>query len=260
MRIIVTATQADREPDEILNSFLAEAGLTYVARNRKALSLLCHENEADAVIVWKTEGPVLYSGADMEEFFFHPSMAKNRLSALRKMGLPDPFIDACALNSGQSFLDCTMGRGADSIVASHICGPGRVLGLESVFPVALVMKWGMRLYKSRMPWLDQAVHGIWVEYADHNDFLGQAGDDSYDVVYFDPMFRHPRHKSQAISPLRQLADHRPLEIAAIKEACRVARRRVVLKETFSSGEFERLGFQKVLGSHHNPINYGVIEI
>jgi len=260
MKIVVTTTQAGREPDDILNAFLAEAGLTFVPRNRKSLPLLCHDNEADAVIVWRAEGPVLYSGEDMEEFFFHPSMAKNRLSALRKLGQSDPFIDACALNSGQSFLDCTMGRGADSIAASYICGPGCVLGLESVLPVALVMKWGMRLYKSQMPWLDSAVHGIRVEYADHNDFLGQAADNIYDVVYFDPMFRHPRHKSQAISPLRQLADHRPLEISAIKEACRVARRRVVMKETFSSGEFERLGFQKILGSHHNPINYGVIEI
>jgi len=260
MKIIVTSTQAGREPDDILHAFLNESGLAFVPRNRKALPLLCHENVADAVIVWKTEGPVLYSGEAMEEFFFHPSMAKNRLSALRKRGLPDPFIDACALSSGQSFLDCTMGRGADSVVAGYICGPGCVLGIESVFPVALMMKWGMRLYQSQMPWLNDAVHSIRVEYADHRDFLAGAGDGSYDVVYFDPMFRHPRHKSQALSPLRQLADHRPLEAAVIEEACRVARRRVVMKETFSSGEFERLGFHKVLGSRHNPINYGVIEI
>lgn len=258
--IIVTTTQAGREPDAVMNSFLDESGFPYIPRNRKALPLLCREQEADAVIVWKAEGPVLYSGENMEEFYFHPSMAKNRLSALRKQGLPDPFIEACSLKSGDTLLDCTMGRGADCIAASYLCGPGNVLGLESVLPVALVMKWGMRLYKSRMPWLDDAVHGIQVEHADHNQYLMLAGDKSFDVVYFDPMFRHPRHKSQPISPLRQLADHRPLDLSAIKEACRVARSRVVLKETFSSGEFTRLGFEKILGSHHNPINYGVIEL
>ncbi|MGE5389901.1 MAG: class I SAM-dependent methyltransferase [Deltaproteobacteria bacterium] len=260
MNIIVTTTQACREPNDVLYSFLDESGLPFVPRNRKSLPVICREQGADAVIVWKAEGPVLYSGENMEEFYFHPSMAKNRLSALRKLGLPDPFLEACQIQRGDTVLDCTMGRGADSIAASYICGSGKVFGLEAALPIALVMKWGMRLYKSRMTWLDEAIHGITVEHADHNILLNKAEDRSFDVVYFDPMFRHPRHKSQPISSLRRLADHRPLEISAVKEACRVARNRVVLKETYSSGEFARLGFEKILGSRHNPINYGVIEL
>ena len=260
MRIIVTTTQAGRSPDEMLCSFLRETGLPFVPRDRKALPLLCREQDVEAIIVWRPEGPVLYSGTDLEEFYFHPSMAKNRLSGLRKIGQPDPFIEACQLEIGRSFLDCTMGRGADSIVASYVCGPDYVISLESVLSIALTMKWGMKLYRSQMPWLDNAIHGIRVEHANHNEFLMQAGDQSFDVVYFDPMFRHPRHKSQPISALRQLADHSPLELDAIKEACRVARCRVVLKETFSSGEFQRLGFERIMGSPHNPISYGVIEV
>lgn len=260
MKIIVTSTQAGRDPDDNLKGFLKESALSFIPRNRKALPVLCREQEADAVIVWRSEGPVLYSGDDMEEFYFHPSMAKNRLSALRKIGQPDPFIAACCLESGCRLLDCTLGRGADAIVASYICGPGNVIGLESVLPVALVMKWGMKLYRSQMPWLDNAIHGIRVKNTDHHDYLQQAEDKSFDVVYFDPMFRHPRHKSQPISPLRQLADHSPLRLEAIQAACRVARQRVVLKETFDSGEFKRLGFETVLGSRHNPINFGVIEV
>lgn len=260
MNIIVTTTQAGRDPDNNLVSFLKETALPFIPRSRKALSVLSREQQADGIIVWRTEGPVLYSGDDMEEFYFHPSMAKNRLSALRKIDQLDPFAEACCLKSGCSLLDCTMGRGADSIVASYICGPGSVTSLESVLPVALVMKWGMKLYRSQMPWLDDAIHSIRVEHANHNDFLKQAGDNAFDVVYFDPMFRHPRQKSQPISPLRQLADHSPLRLDAIKEARRVARNRIVLKETFDSGEFERLGFEKILGSRHNPISFGVIEV
>jgi len=260
MKIIITTTQAGREPNNLLKSFIDESMLSFVERRRKALPMLMEEHQADAVIVWRAEGPVLYSGHDMEEFYFHPSMAKNRLSSLRKLALPDPFINACGLKRDSTVLDCTMGRGADAIAASYICGSGKVLGLESVFAIALVMKWGMKLYRSRLPWLDEAIHGIKVEYADHNTYLKEAKDNSFDIVYFDPMFRQPRHKSQPISPLRQLADHRPLETSAIREACRVARKKVVVKETFSSGEFERLGFKKIMGSHHNPINYGVIEL
>lgn len=260
MKIIVTTTQVGREPDEDLKAFLKESLLSFVPRQRKALPVLMSDQGADAIIIWKAEGPVLYTGEDREDFYFHPSMAKNRLSALRKLSLPDPFIEAAQLRNGDLVLDCTMGRGADSIAASYVCGPDRVTGLESVYPVAMVMKWGMKMYRSRMPWLDEAIHGIIVEYADHNTYLQQAKDKSFDVVYFDPMFRHPRYKSQPISSLRHLADHRPLEISAVREACRVARRCVVLKETFSSGEFARLGFEKIVGSHHNPINYGVIEL
>lgn len=259
MHIIVTTTQAGREIDEELQSFLQESQLPFVERKRKSLPVLAHENQAEGIIVWRMEGPLLYAGDPREELYFHPSMAKNRLAALRKLKQPDSFLQATSLKIGDSLLDCTMGRGADSIVAAYICGPGKVVGLESVLPVALVMKWGMRLYRSRMDWLDGAIHNIEVKHADHNQFLKLAGDNSYDVVYFDPMFRHPRYKSQPISALRQLADHRPLELEAIHQACRVARRRVVIKETISSGEFERLGCTKILSSPHNPIAYGIID-
>ncbi|WP_054696971.1 class I SAM-dependent methyltransferase [Syntrophomonas palmitatica] len=95
--------------------------------------------------------------------------------------------------------------------------------------------------------------------SDHYYYLCHVPSNSFDVVYFDPMFRHPQHHSTAIKPLRQLADHRPLDEQSITEACRVARKKVVIKETRSSKELERLGVQFIVGSHHNPIAYGVIE-
>jgi 16S rRNA (guanine1516-N2)-methyltransferase len=74
------------------------------------------------------------------------------------------------------------------------------------------------------------------------------------------MFFRPVLHSQPLSPLRQLADHAALNPGSVREACRVARRRVVLKSQAAEGEFERLGFARVVGSKHNPIAYGIIAI
>jgi hypothetical protein len=84
-------------------------------------------------------------------------------------------------------------------------------------------------------------------------------DRSVDIVYFDPMFRRPVLSSSALRPLRSQAEERPLSEAAVREAVRVARRRVVLKDHRDSGEFERLGFVRRRVSS-SKVAYGVIDI
>ena len=95
---------------------------------------------------------------------------------------------------------------------------------------------------------------------DYLDYLRQQPDNSVDVVYFDPMFRKPLTASSSISPLRGVADHRPLSEDAVVEAFRVARLRVVMKEASGSGEFARLGFHSLVGGKYSKVHYGVIEL
>jgi tRNA1(Val) A37 N6-methylase TrmN6 len=185
-------------------------------------------------------------------------MAKVRIAEYRKKGREDLLIQACQLNKGDSFLDCTLGMGADSIVASYFSETGKITGLEYQSEIAHVISWGMKLYQGNMHWLNQAINRVEVINSDHKKFLRQQGDQSYDIVYFDPMFTKPLLRSQPISPLRKLANHDALDKSTIKEACRVARKRVVLKTLLAGVEIERLGFQKLRGSKHNPIAYGII--
>lgn len=260
MKIIATTTQSKSEavfyPE--LQAFLQETGIEFIKRERKSLEKIKSENRADAVIVWKREGPVLY-GEKGEEFYFHPSMAKVRISSFRKFKTLDPMIEAFALQEKDEVLDCTLGLGADAIVASYFAPQGRIVGIEYSPLVATLVKWGMRMYHSSMEWLNQAIKKIEVVNADYKNYLRFLKDNSYDIVYFDPMFRKPVLKSQAISPLRGLANPDPVDAESLKEAIRVARKRVVMKEMFTSGEFERLGFKKIVGSPNNKIAYGVIE-
>jgi len=258
MKFVVTTTQSAEEKTPLLDAFLEESGFPYVARHRKRLGLLVAENQVDGVIVWEKQGPVLY--VEDEKFFFHPSMAKNRIAFYRKNNTPDLMIKASQLQTGDSFLDCTLGLGADSIVAAYFSQTGLTTALEHQSAIAHVIRWGMKLYEGRMPWLDDAIHRINVINQDHKDFLFQQPDDSFDIVYFDPMFQKPLLNSQAISPLRKLADHDPLEPETIKHACRVARKKVVMKDLSDGHELARLGFKKIDGSRHNRLAYGVINV
>ena len=90
-------------------------------------------------------------------------------------------------------------------------------------------------------------------------YLREQQDDSYDVVYFDPMFRRPLHESAGMDALRARADMRALTHETVAEARRVARRRVVMKERRESGEFERLGFFEVVGGKYSRVSYGVMK-
>jgi len=258
MKIVVTTSQRGLNDYTVLNQFLQDTGFEYKQRRGRGIVKLQKECQADGVIVWHDSGPILYTGE--EKTFFHPSMAKNRLGAFRKSFKQDSLIEACGLNKGDSFLDCTLGLGADSIVASYFSETGRIVGLESSPVLAAVIKWGMKLYNGDTPWLNEAIHRIQVINCRHEDYLQQAPDNSFDIVYFDPMFRQPTLSSQPISALRKWANPNGLDKASIMAACRVARKRVVMKEKRDSGEFERLGFTRIYGSRHNPIGYGIIDI
>ena len=91
-------------------------------------------------------------------------------------------------------------------------------------------------------------------------YLQQQADDSVDVVYFDPMFRHPFMDSTSLDPLRTVADKRALTPETVAEACRVARHRVVMKESSRSEEFARLGFIQTAGGKYSNVHYGVRNI
>lgn len=258
MNIIVSTTHRVAYSDPRLAEFLAESGFPFYPRERLSLEKLARQHQAHAVIIWQDEGPVLYH--EGQKFFFHPSVARVRLGAYRKLGTIDPLVKACRLEPGYSYLDCTMGLGADIIVAAYFLSAGRILGLESAPAIAQVVKWGMKLYQPESQWLKEAIDRVEVINAEHKSFLRSLPSGSFDIVYFDPMFRQPLWKSSAISPLRALANHEPLSGEAVAEACRVARRRVVIKERKDSPEFKRLGVNDFVGSPHNMLTYGYIEV
>ncbi|RUT35977.1 SAM-dependent methyltransferase [Paenibacillus zeisoli] len=235
-----------------------ELGVPYVRRSRTSLSKLLTRHRADAVLVILESGIRIVSAAG-EPMEFHPSMSFVRAKRLLK-GEPDYMLEISKAESGDRILDCTSGLGSDSIIFSIAAGEeGSVTALESSLPIYGLLKEGLRTYQSGLKEFDKAMRRIVVKHADHLQLLGELPDKSVDIVYFDPMFREPVKESSSISPLRAFANGSSLDRRSIEEACRVARKTVVLKEKRDSGEFARLGFA-VRERAHTKIAYGVIEL
>lgn len=203
---------------------------------------------------------------------FHPNMALIRvLQGLR--GEHDRFLAATGIKPGQTFLDATLGLGTDALVAAWKVGEkGKVIAFENSPLIAALIKEGLYALKNKQlpsinnpvkyqAWLEliKASQRINVKWEDHTKGLAALPDSSVDVIYFDPMFRRTREQSSGILPLHAWSDHRPLSKEAIKEAFRVAKLRIVLKERKGSQEFSRLGFQIFDGGRYSQVDYGIIE-
>jgi len=256
--VIVTTTERPDGATEALARRLAdELEAVYVPRGRRTISQLARRHGADRVLVAGGTGLRLLSELG-PPLFFHPGMALLRVKRLQK-GERDALVDAAGVRPGDRVLDCTAGLGADAIVLSYAAGPeGKVTALEVSPVLYVIVREGLASYTTGDAEIDAAMRRIEIRRADCGDFLASLPDRSFDIVYFDPMFRIPVRTSPGMAPVRPFAEERPLAESAVRHAVRVARRRVVLKDHRDSGEFERLGFA-ACRRPSSAVAYGVIE-
>ena len=236
----------------------AALGIPNVPRGNDSLAELRAAYGVDAALVARRGLLTLVTAEG--ELFFHPGMSHLRIKNLL-LGHGDHLVSALGLIEGMHVLDCTLGTGADAIVESFAVGAqGTVTALEANPLIAAVIADGLAHATGDNYEMHAAMRRITVHHADALTFLRATETDSCDVVYFDPMFRRPLHESAGMNALRVLADLRALTGETIAEACRVARRRVVMKERRESAEFERLGFTHITGGKYSRIAYGVMEL
>ena len=259
--IVTTVRRGQRytEANRALAARTAKSlGILNVPRGNDSLEELRSTYGVDAVLVAR-QGLLTLVTAE-GELFFHPGMAHLRIKNLL-LGHGDHLMRALGLTEGLHVLDCTLGTGADAIVESFAVGEsGRVTALESNALIAAVIADGLAHALGDNYEMHAAMRRIQVHHSDALTFLRTAAEDSYDVVYFDPMFRRPLHESAGMNALRSLADPRALTEETIAEARRVARCRVVMKERRESAEFARLGFTEITGGRYSRIAYGVMEL
>lgn len=256
--IITTGDHSAAEPVQRAMALSRKSGARFVPRNRTSLSKLSQRYGDDDILVILEGGARLHrTGA--EPLTFHPSMAFVRAKRVLR-GEPDTMLEAAGVRPGDTIIDGTAGLGSDSSVFSLGAGPtGRVIALEDSLSLWALLTEGLAYYESGVALYDAALRRIETRHVHHLEALREMPAKSADVVYFDPMFRDPIMESSAISPLRTFANNEGLSEEAIEEACRVARRSVVLKEKKGSSEFARLGFQEI-GRSHTKIVYGVISL
>jgi hypothetical protein len=256
--IVTTGMKPTEEETALAESLAAELGGRFVPRGGASLAKLLRRFRADRVLVTGPDGLRLHTDDGGQPLRYHPGMGLVRAKRLREGG-SDPLVEISGARPGDRVLDCTAGLAGDAFVFSRAVGPtGRVVALESEPVLYVIVREGLRVYATGMDDLDADLRRIELIRTDHAAYLASLPSGSFDIVYFDPMFRIPVHESSSMVPLRGVANPAPLSSEAVREAKRVARRVVVMKENRDSGEFERLGFTRVPTKKTSAVAYGVI--
>lgn len=225
----------------------------FQTRDKKPLWKMQAEFLQENVIVVTKSKIVAYAGN--ESFFFHPSMSELRI--LNKE--PDHMLEAMDLKEGMRVLDCTMGLGSDTIVASWKTGKsGQIVALENSPIISVLVSEGFKNYKNASLECLEAMHRIKTLCVDYREYLEKCQDKQFDIVYFDPMFENAIKKSSAINSIRPFANFKILEKETLLQACRVAKKRVVVKLRKDTRLFENNTFTYHKGGKYSKIAFGVV--
>ncbi|GGG31241.1 hypothetical protein GCM10007425_27350 [Lysinibacillus alkalisoli] len=260
MQPITIVTTAGR-PDErslALAAFVCEQlHIVYEPRRKRAITTMAKQLHAHIIVAGKDRF-AYYPLSAIEPFFFHPNSAAFRLKRVAR-GETDPFLVATQLSKGETLLDCTLGLAADAMLGAYQVGDtGRVIGLEGNRNVAFIVKQGLQQYDVTTLPLTACMRRIEVIHAQAIDYLLMLPDNSFDVVYMDPMFEETIEEATNFTTLRHAGVQAGLTEQWVQHAVRVAKKRVVLKAHFRSTWFASYGFQQMTRTTAK-FHYGVIE-
>jgi len=244
--IVTTAASGEAaQADELAARF----GLRAEARAGRPLHRVLDDARGAPVLVLAARRADLYQRD--RAFRASAGMALLRLLRARR-GEQDPLVAAAGLRPGDRVLDATLGLGGDALLASQATA-ANIVGVESSGLLAAFTQAALR----RLPQAArEAGERIEVLRADHRDFLRAQPDGSFDVVLLDPMFRRAGEAAPLFELLRAHADHEPLAAATLREARRVARRGVLVKDAARGHELPRLGLAPLLSRRSAAIAFG----
>ena len=251
-QFVTTIKAADPLLTERARAAAHELNLPFIERNSIALADEIAENEI--ALVFEKRGLALHSQQGIHRF--HLNLAGLRIINIDR-GLADNMSVAMALRPGKRVLDCTLGLASDAIVASYVVGAsGRVHGCEQSTLLHYVTKNGLANYSTNKPALDSALRRVTSSRGSYHDFLESVATKSFDVIYFDPMFEQPQHKSSAFTPLRNIVCNLSLATATLELAIVKTAERVVIK--LERHYHSQLVFDDIIGGKNAAIRYGVI--
>jgi hypothetical protein len=255
--IVTTSARADEQTEQYAKHVANILSTTYVTRKKQSVTSIQSVYQSDVIVVGK--GRIeLFPYGEADPFFFHPNSAMFRLKRLVR-NEHDPFIEVAQLQEGSSILDCTLGLASDSVTASYVVGPtGRVVGIEGNPYIAFLVQKGLQDWDSGIQSMNEAMRRVEVISGFAENFLKEQPDNSYDCVYFDPMFEESIVTSVGIKGLSKFAVYHEMTDHLVNEALRVAKRRVVLKDHYQSSRFQKFGFN-VITRKSAKFHYGFLE-
>ena len=256
--IVTTAGRTNETMVELAKKTAVELNIPFYERKKRSIAMIQEQMNEDILVVGKNRIEIHPLHGD-EPLFFHPNSAMFRMKRIMN-GEHDPFINPSGIKQGSTILDCTLGLGSDSIVASFVVGElGNVTSLEGNKYLYYLLKGGLKSWDTGYPDLNKALSRIDVIHDTYERYLAKCPSKSVDVVYFDPMFEETIEESEGIKGLRHFAIYTTLSSEVIENAKRVAREKVVLKDHWKSEQFERYGFN-VMKRKTAKFHFGVIDV
>ena len=230
--------------------------LYFVMRKKLSVKEIKERYSDDVLVVGNDEMSITLL-SDNNTVKYHPNFSMVRAKRLLNND-NDALVDAAELKPGMSFLDCTMGLAADSVIASLTVGTsGQVTALEQSFILYLLAKEGLASYDTNIKMLNDAMRAIETVHQNHTDYLEKLPDNSFDIVYFDPMFDEEINDSQSLRLITEVTHNEILSQKTIDEAKRVAAKKIVMKDHFRSSRFEQFGFMQQVRKT-SKVHYGII--
>ncbi|MFC3929054.1 class I SAM-dependent methyltransferase [Streptococcus caprae] len=225
-----------------------DLNIPYLERQKLSLTKLFLDWET--VLVLSKERLSLEQSSG-QSLFFHPDTAMLRIKASH-----DPLLNLIG-NESITILDCTMGLASDSLVmasAGH-----EVTALESNHLIHYLVTYGLQHTQTALPKLNRAMRELVTLHSDSLTYLQAQPSKSVDIIYFDPMFSEKIAESANLSGLLGLANSSPLSKELFEQACRVARRKIILKAHFRDQTFEELGLTRVIRPNQK-FHYGYLDL
>lgn len=244
--IISTAVKVKETQIEEARRLSRQWKVPYIERQKLTVNQL-HQQYGNVFIVYSDRYE--YLAVDGSRLFFHPNTAVIRIKSGK-----DPLTEL--VGTHKKVLDCTMGLAGDSIVMSF--AHNHVTSLEHDSVIFEIVKKGLVHFDDVDDTIYQAMQKIVPIETDFVTYLKAQDDNSFDVVYFDPMFTHVIVESKNINGIKSRQSNQSLTQEIIMHAKRVTKEKVIIKAHYKDDVFERLGFKRIV-RENTKFHYGVIQ-
>ena len=244
-------TTSLREIEELIahaQALALDLGADYQSRRKLSLAK-CLERFGPFYLLYKDR--LSFINADASELTFHPDTAALRIKA------PHDALVSLLGKSPKTILDTTMGLASDSLVMAAV--GNQVTALESQDVIFQVVSRGLASYQTDDKQLEKAMRSIKTIKSDSLSFLKAQADNSFDIIYADPMFSETIKESENLEAIKPLANGSRLTEEWLNEAKRVAREKIIIKAHFRDTVFEELGFERQVRPNQK-LHYGVLEL
>ena len=246
--IITTSLRENEELIARSQALAHDLGADYPPRRKLSLAK-CLERFGPFYLLYKDR--LSFINADASELTFHPDTAALRIKA------PHDALVSLLGKSPKTILDTTMGLASDSLVMAAV--GNQVTALESQDVIFQVVSRGLASYQTDDKQLEKAMRSIKAIKSDSLSFLKAQADNSFDIIYADPMFSETIKESENLEAIKPLANGSRLTEEWLNEAKRVAREKIIIKAHFRDTVFEELGFERQVRPNQK-LHYGVLEL